>query len=124
MIPTRGNPPRNGDMPPSPPGTAKLQRIHGAYISEDELMRVIEFLKSQKPPDYDYEILEALEKESANGEDKEYDDRYDEAVALVTKSGQASISMIQRHLRIGYNRAARIIEIMEEEGVVGAVGRC
>ena len=109
----------NGDMLFLPPGTAKLQRIHGAYISEDELMRVIEFLKAQKPPDYDHEILEAPEKESANGEDKEYDDRYDEAVALVTKSGQASISMIQRHLRIGYNRAARIIEIMEEEGVVG-----
>ncbi|MEZ4566094.1 MAG: DNA translocase FtsK [Desulfobacterales bacterium] len=84
----------NGDMLFLPPGTAKLQRIHGAYISEDELMRVIEFLKSQKPPDYDHEILEAPEKESANGEDKEYDDRYDEAVALVTKSGQASISMI------------------------------
>jgi S-DNA-T family DNA segregation ATPase FtsK/SpoIIIE len=109
----------NGDMLFLPPGTAKLQRIHGAYISEDELMRVIEFLKAQKPPDYDHEILETPEKASENGEDKEYDERYDEAVALVTKSGQASISMIQRHLRIGYNRAARIIEIMEEEGVVG-----
>ena len=109
----------NGDMLFLPPGTAKLQRIHGAYISEDELMRVIEFLKEQKPPEYDHEILEMPEKESANGEDKDYDERYDEAVALVTKSGQASISMIQRHLRIGYNRAARIVEIMEEEGVVG-----
>lgn len=109
----------NGDMLFLPPGTAKLQRIHGAYISEDELMRVIEFLKEQKPPEYVHEILEAPEKESDNGEDREYDERYDEAVALVTKSGQASISMIQRHLRIGYNRAARIVEVMEEEGVVG-----
>lgn len=109
----------HGDMLFLPPGTAKLQRIHGAYISEDELMRVIEFLKEQKPPEYDHEILEAPEKESGNGEDREYDDRYDEAVALVTKTGQASISMIQRHLRIGYNRAARIVEVMEEEGVVG-----
>ncbi len=109
----------NGDMLFLPPGTAKLQRIHGAYISEDELMKVIEFLKEQKPPEYDHEILEAPEKESANGGDKDYDERYDEAVALVTKSGQASISMIQRHLRIGYNRAARIVEMMEEEGVVG-----
>jgi len=109
----------NGDMLFLPPGTAKLQRIHGAYISEDELMKVIEFLKEQKPPEYDHGILEAPEKESSNGGDKDYDERYDEAVALVTKSGQASISMIQRHLRIGYNRAARIVEVMEEDGVVG-----
>jgi S-DNA-T family DNA segregation ATPase FtsK/SpoIIIE len=109
----------NGDMLFLPPGTAKLQRIHGAYISEDELMKVIEFLKEQKSPEYVNEILEAPEKESANGGDKDYDERYDEAVALVTKSGQASISMIQRHLRIGYNRAARIVEVMEEEGIVG-----
>ena len=109
----------NGDMLFLPPGTAKIQRIHGAYISENELMKVTEFLKEQKPPEYDHEILEAPEKESANGGDKDYDERYDEAVALVTKSDQASISMIQRHLRIGYNRAARIIEVMEEEGVVG-----
>ncbi len=109
----------NGDMLFLPPGTAKLQRLHGAYISEDELMKVIEFLKEQKPPEYDHAILEAPEKESANGGDKDYDERYDEAVALVTKSGHASISMIQRHLRIGYNRAARIVEVMEEEGVVG-----
>jgi S-DNA-T family DNA segregation ATPase FtsK/SpoIIIE len=109
----------NGDMLFLPPGTAKLQRIHGAYISEDELMKVIEFLKEQKPPEYVSDILEAPEKESSNGGDKDYDERYDEAVALVTKSGQASISMIQRHLRIGYNRAARIVEVMEEEGIVG-----
>ncbi len=108
-----------GDMLFLPPGTAKLQRIHGAYISEDELMRIIEFLKEQKAPDYDHEILEAPEKAAAGDAEKEYDDRYDEAVALVTKSGQASISMIQRHLRIGYNRAARIVEVMEEDGVVG-----
>ena len=109
----------NGDMLFLPPGTAKLQRIHGAYISEEELMRIIEFLKAQKPPEYDHEILEPSEKESGENGDKDYDERYDEAVALVTKSGQASISMIQRHLRIGYNRAARIVEIMEEEGIVG-----
>jgi len=109
----------NGDMLFLPPGTAKLQRIHGAYISEDELAKIIEFLKEQKAPEYHHDILEAPEKEAENGEDKDYDDRYDEAVALVTKTGQASISMVQRHLRIGYNRAARIIEIMEQEGVVG-----
>ena len=109
----------NGDMLFLPPGTAKLQRIHGAYISEEELAKIIEFLKLQKAPEYLHDILEAPEKDAENGEDKEYDERYDEAVALVTKTGQASISMVQRHLRIGYNRAARIIEIMEQEGVVG-----
>lgn len=109
----------NGDMLFLPPGTAKLQRIHGAYISEEELAKVIDFLKAQKAPEYHHDILEAPEKESENGKDKDYDERYDEAVALVSKTGQASISMVQRHLRIGYNRAARIIEIMEQEGVVG-----
>ncbi len=109
----------NGDMLFLPPGTAKLERIHGAYISEEELSKITEFLKAQKPPEYDHEILHAPDSENEDSGEKEYDERYDEAVALVTKTGQASISMIQRHLRIGYNRAARIVEIMEQEGVVG-----
>lgn len=108
-----------GDMLFLPPGTGRLQRIHGAYISEEELSRVIEFLKKQKTPDYNLEVVESPKEEKGSKEDKEYDERYDDAVALVTRSGQASISMIQRHLRIGYNRAARIVEMMEEEGVVG-----
>jgi S-DNA-T family DNA segregation ATPase FtsK/SpoIIIE len=96
-----------GDMLFLPPGTAKLQRIHGAYISEEELTRVTEFLKKQQAPDYDAEVIEAPV-QGAQGEDgeKEYDARYDDAVALVTQAGQASISMVQRHLRVGYNRAA------------------
>lgn len=109
----------NGDMLFLPPGTAKLQRIHGAYVSEDEVTRVIEFLKSQKAPEYDHEVIEAPETDKQENGEQDYDERYDEAVALVTKTGQASISMVQRHLRIGYNRAARIIEVMEKEGVVG-----
>ncbi len=108
-----------GDMLYLPPGTAKLRRIHGAYISEDELSRVVDFLKKQKKPDYDESVLNAPEKEDNSGGVEEHDEKYDEAIALVTETGHASISMVQRHLRIGYNRAARIIEVMEKEGVVG-----
>ena len=102
-----------------PPGTAKLQRIHGSYISETELSRIVQFLKAQEKPEYDEKVTEAVANDEAPGEEQEYDERYDDAVALITKKRQASISMIQRHLRIGYNRAARIIEVMEKEGVVG-----
>ena len=109
----------NGDMLFLPPGTAKLQRIHGAYISETEITQITEFLKSQQTPEYDESVLEKQEPQAAESEDEDYDERYDDAVALVTRAGQASISMVQRHLRIGYNRAARIIETMEKEGVVG-----
>ncbi len=108
-----------GDMLFLPPGTAKLQRIHGAFISEEELNRIIQFLKDQKPPEYKEEILQPPVKEENNGGEEEHDEKYDEAIALVTKTRQASISMVQRHLRIGYNRAARIIEVMEQEGIVG-----
>ena len=110
----------NGDMLFMPPGTAKLQRIHGAYISEAELAQITKFLRHQERPEYNEEVTEtaALEAAAADGE-QEYDERYDDAVALIGKTKQASISMIQRHLRIGYNRAARIIETMEKEGIVG-----
>ena len=109
----------NGDMLFLPPGTGRLQRIHGAYISEEELTRITDFLKKQQAPDYDQSVIQAPEKETQAEGEKEYDERYDDAVALVTQAGQASISMVQRHLRIGYNRAARIIEMMEQEGIVG-----
>lgn len=109
----------SGDMLFLPPGTAKLERIHGAYISDVELARISEFLKSQKPPEYDREITKLPLDEKIKSKDEEHDERYDDAIALITKTRQASISMIQRHLRIGYNRAARIIEMMEKEGVVG-----
>jgi S-DNA-T family DNA segregation ATPase FtsK/SpoIIIE len=109
----------NGDMLFLPPGTAKLRRIHGAFISEAELARITEFLKGQKAPEYDKSVIKTPAKDKSAPGTEEYDERYDEAVALITKTKQASISMIQRHLRIGYNRAARIIEMMEKEGIVG-----
>ncbi|HUV49992.1 MAG TPA: DNA translocase FtsK 4TM domain-containing protein [Anaerolineae bacterium] len=109
----------NGDMLFVPPGAAGIQRIHGAFISEGEIVKITEFLKNQKKPEYDQSIIEMVVKEKAVSDNQEYDERYDDAVALITKTKQASISMIQRHLRIGYNRAARIIEMMEKEGIVG-----
>lgn len=110
----------NGDMLFLPPGTGRLQRIHGAFISEPEITQITEFLKKQAPPDYDTSVITAPETDPEDASDPEaHDERYDDAVALVTRTRQASISMIQRHLRIGYNRAARIIEMMEKEGIVG-----
>jgi S-DNA-T family DNA segregation ATPase FtsK/SpoIIIE len=108
-----------GDMLFLPPGTGKIRRIHGAYVSETEIRRVTDFIKAQAAPNYLEELN--VPKSVGDGEngDEEYDEKYDEAVELVTRNGKASISLIQRHLRIGYNRAARIIETMEREGVVG-----
>lgn len=111
-----------GDMLFLPPGTARLKRIHGAFISEKESERIVDFLKEQGSARYDESVIESVERmedEIDGGADEEYDDRYDEAVAIVCESGQASISMIQRRLRVGYNRAARMIETMEREGVIG-----
>ena len=109
-----------GDMLFMPPGTSKLTRIHGAYVSDKEIFRIVEFVKQQGKPAYDesigeYEEESAIAEKSAEG----YDEKYDEAVELVTDLGQASISLVQRYMKIGYNRAARIIERMEAEGVVG-----
>ncbi|MCL2457790.1 MAG: DNA translocase FtsK [Desulfobulbus sp.] len=110
-----------GDMLFLPPGAAKLQRIHGAFISEQETDRLVAYLKIQGPADYDESVLHGIEEasESVDAGGEEHDEKYDEAVAVVTETGQASISMVQRRLRVGYNRAARMIEIMEKEGIVG-----
>jgi len=109
-----------GDMLFLPPGSAKLIRIHGAYLSSAEIKRVVEHWKKQGQPAYEPSILTEVKKEKeAGGAEDEYDEKYDEALAFVAEIGQASISLIQRRFRIGYNRAARIIEKMEEEGVVG-----
>jgi S-DNA-T family DNA segregation ATPase FtsK/SpoIIIE len=108
-----------GDMLFLPPGSSKLIRIHGAFVSGAEIKRIVEFLKKQEKPSYDSSILLEVKKEKEAAGEEEYDEKYDEAVAFVAQTEQASISLIQRRFRIGYNRAARIIEKMEKEGVVG-----
>ncbi len=109
-----------GDMLFMPPGTAKLRRLHGPFVSEAEIRRVVDFLRAQGAPDYRMEILEtkAPAEEGGEGIDGERDELYEEAVRIVLETNQASISMIQRRLRIGYNRAARMVEQMEREGLV------
>ncbi len=110
----------NGDLLFMPPGTARLIRVHGAFVSDQEVRRVMKFIKQQGRPSYRPEVLEAKkEMDSAAAAGEEYDEMYDQAVAIVTETQQASISMIQRRLRVGYNRAARMVEQMERDGVVG-----
>jgi S-DNA-T family DNA segregation ATPase FtsK/SpoIIIE len=109
-----------GDMLFLPPGTSRMQRSHGAFVSDAEVQRVVEFLKKQGKPVYEKSILEMkASDEKGSSSDEEDDPQYDAAVALVAEAKQASISMVQRRLRIGYNRAARIIEKMEQEGIIG-----
>jgi S-DNA-T family DNA segregation ATPase FtsK/SpoIIIE len=110
----------DGDMLFMPPGVGKIMRIHGAYISEEEIKRVTGFLREQMKPDYDTGMLTQLEQEDElNDAEIELDEKYDQAVELIAQTRQASISMLQRRLRVGYNRAARMIEAMEREGIVG-----
>ncbi|MGH7812811.1 MAG: DNA translocase FtsK [Candidatus Binataceae bacterium] len=109
-----------GDMLFMPPGSAKLRRLHGPFVSEHEIRKLADFLREQGAPEYRMEILETKppgEGDGANGGGAQ-DEMYDEAVRIVLESGQASVSMIQRRLRIGYNRAARMVEQMESEGIV------
>ena len=109
-----------GDMLFMPPGTHRLLRIHGAMVSDEEIQKIISFIKEQKKPTYKEQIFEgAVTDKGKTKEAEDYDERYDEALAIVAKDRQASISYIQRRLRIGYNRAASIIEMMERDGVVG-----
>lgn len=120
-----------GDMLYLAPGTGLPQRVHGAYVADDEVHRVVEHLKKHGEPDYIDGILEATVEEEGTfsfggdvgGEpDAESDPMYDQAVEVVLKTRRPSISLVQRHLRIGYNRAARLIEQMEKSGLVSAMG--
>lgn len=106
----------NGDMLFYPVGAVKPLRVQGAYVSEDELKRITDFLKKQT--DTDYENGNSFMDDAVETED-EVDDLFNEAVELVTRSGQASISLLQRRFRIGYTRAARLIDDLERKGIVG-----
>ena len=109
-----------GDMLFLPPGSSNLLRLHGVMVSDEEIERIVNFIKKQAKPVYEEDIFQAAAIEAKDEEEEEeMDEKYDEALAIVAKDRQASISYIQRRLRIGYNRAARIIETMEREGVVG-----
>ena len=100
----------------------KLRRIHGAFLSDDEVHRVVDFLKTQAKPVYDMDILKPREEDAEDGApaDDFHDELYDQAIAIVCETRQASVSFIQRRLQIGYNRAARMVEQMERDGIVGA----
>jgi len=119
-----------GDMLYLPTGAGYPQRVHGAYVADHEVHRVVNFLKRQGEPNYIDGLLDggaAIAAEQAlggTGEDGasgERDPLYDQAVAIVLQSRRASISLVQRHLRIGYNRAARLIEDMEKAGLVSSM---
>jgi S-DNA-T family DNA segregation ATPase FtsK/SpoIIIE len=113
-----------------PSGTGLPVRVHGAFVSDEEVHRVVEYLKSQGEPNYIEGILEGGTLDEADGGaaaageggNAENDPMYDQAVAVVLQHKKASISLVQRHLRIGYNRAARLLEQMEKSGLVSAMG--
>jgi S-DNA-T family DNA segregation ATPase FtsK/SpoIIIE len=113
----------NGDMLFHPPTTSELIRVHGALITEEEIEKLVLHLRKQGEPVYDESILASAEEpedgEGEGGGDDPRDELYDLAVQIVAELGQASTSMVQRKLRIGYNRAARLVERMEREGIVG-----
>ena len=106
-------------------GGGRITRVHGPFVSDEEVERVVGFLKSQAEPDYIEEVTreDAVEDGPGASGAKENDVLYDDAVALIAREGKASTSFIQRHLQIGYNRAARIIEQMEKDGVVSLANR-
>jgi S-DNA-T family DNA segregation ATPase FtsK/SpoIIIE len=106
-----------GDMLMIPPGSSDLHRVHAAYVSEDEVRTITDFLREQGDPEYQQEILKPREDDGPGGESD--DPLYDKAVAVVANAGYCSISHVQRQLSVGYNKAAKLVERMEQEGVVG-----
>jgi S-DNA-T family DNA segregation ATPase FtsK/SpoIIIE len=106
-----------GDMLILPPASSRFVRLHGPYISEQESARLASFLRKQGKPTYD-ETITAEEKSAGDGPEMDKDDLYDEAARIIVQSGQPSISFLQRRLRIGFSRAARLVDMMEMEGLV------
>ncbi len=111
-----------GDMLYLASGTGRVMRLHGSFVSDDDVRRVVEFVKDQASPAYNQELQIALKQEGAK-EEEGLGEVYEQAKELVLTTGQASASLIQRRLRVGYPRAARMIEQMEADGLVGAAGR-
>ena len=114
-----------GDMLFLPPGSSRLTRVHGAFVTETEINRVVDFWKQQAKPEYDQSFLIAPPSDDdAAGEgepvNEDQDPMYEEAVRLVLQMGKASTSTLQRHLRLGYGRAARILDMMQRDGIIGA----
>ncbi|MEW5854442.1 MAG: DNA translocase FtsK, partial [Myxococcota bacterium] len=114
----------NGDMLMIPPGTSDLMRLHGGFVTETEIARVVNFWKAQGKPQYNEAILRAPEAEGeggggGGGDDEPYDEFFDQAVDIVARSRKVSISEIQRKLGVGYNRAAKMVERMEKDGLIG-----
>lgn len=109
-----------GDMLFIPPGTSRMTRVHGALVTTEEINRVVEHLKTQSQPVYNQSVVEdRSEKAGTEEPERDTDELYDEAVRIVVEMGKASTSTLQRRLRIGYGRAARLLDIMEDDGVVG-----
>jgi DNA segregation ATPase FtsK/SpoIIIE, S-DNA-T family len=113
-----------GDMLFLPPGSSRLTRVHGAFVTETEIQKVVDFWKAQAKPEYDQSFLIAPPDESGEPDDTEpsnedQDPQYEEAVRLVLQMGKASTSTLQRHLRLGYGRAARILDMMQRDGIIG-----
>jgi S-DNA-T family DNA segregation ATPase FtsK/SpoIIIE len=115
-----------GDMLFLPPASSRLQRVHGALVTEQEIEKVVNWCKSQAQPQYNEEFLEPLQDKEQEGapvddeESAELDSVYEDAVRIVVESGKASTSLLQRRLRLGYGRAARLIDMMERDGIVGS----
>jgi S-DNA-T family DNA segregation ATPase FtsK/SpoIIIE len=112
-----------GDMLFLPPGSARLTRVHGAFVTETEIQGVVDFWKAQAKPEYDQSFLIAPPDEgdavSDSDPNQEQDPQYEDAVRLVLQMGKASTSTLQRHLRLGYGRAARILDCMQRDGIIG-----
>jgi S-DNA-T family DNA segregation ATPase FtsK/SpoIIIE len=117
-----------GDMLFSPPGTSRLVRAQGAYVGDEEVHEILEFIKRNGPPQYAQAVQQQIDRDSSEDEEEDEElegdpgsdeELYARALDVLKSTRRASTSMLQRRLRIGYNRAARIMEIMEEKGIVG-----